>query len=178
MALMWNQSSPLLPCPTITILANCINSTCTLTVETDTPSYYSVLMLNCINGLGSTVFIVNINKFIVAQTPHKMKGLALTLIPALTSVNRIAGFWVYEIFEHHMFPQCGLYYSLTQFLVLCVVMVVYMVVSRWYRLRSRNNPINIYQIVETHVARNIDREEEHLRENGNTILHVSYGTIN
>ena len=56
-----------------------------------------------------------------------------------------------------MFPKCGLD-TVLDIVVLCVV------VSRWYRLRSRNNPINIHHMVETHMAtliienRNISRE--------------------
>ena len=90
----------------------------------------------------------------------------------------MVGLGLREVFEHFMFPKCSLYYCLTQFLILCVVMVLYVVVSRWYRLRSRNNPINIHLIVETHVARNLDREQEYLRENDKTTNSImSYGTL-
>ena len=150
------------------------NNTCLLTVEANTLGYYNVLILNCINGLGGTLVAVITIKFIVAQTPNKMKGLAFTIYLGLRSTILVKG-GISKLFEHYMFPKCGLYYCLTQFLILCAVMVLYVVVSRWYRLRSRNNPINIHHIVETHVARNLDREQEYLRENDNSSL--SYGTI-
>ena len=150
------------------------NDTCLLTVENNTFSYYIVLILNCINGLGGTLLTVTIIKFIVAQTPNKMKGLVIMIHLGLLSI-KVVRKEMTKIFEHYIFPQCGLYYCLMQLLILCVVMVLYVVVSRWYRLRSRNNPINIHLIVETHVARNLDREQEYLRENDSSSL--SYGTI-
>ena len=151
--------------------------TCRLTVEANTPSYCSVLILNCIDGLGSTLITLKIIKFIIAQMPHKMKGLALTIFYGLHNASRMAGLGLYEVLEYFMFPKCSLYYCLTQLLISCVVMVLYVVVSRWYRLRSRNNPINIYNVVETHVARNLDREQEYFRENDITTHSISYGTL-
>ena len=151
------------------------NGTCLQVVEANTPSYYSVLILGSLDGLGSTLQIVTIIKFIVAQTPNKMKGFVYTILLGLRIPIAFAGTGLYQLFHRKEFPQCGLYYHLTQFLIFCVVMVLYVVVSRWYRLRSRNNPINIHHIVETHVARNLDREQEYLREKDNSSF--SYGTI-
>ena len=151
------------------------NGTCLLTVETNTPSYYSMLMLRSLNGLGGTLQIVTIVKFTLAQTPNKMKGLVYAILLGLKAPIDLIGQGLYKLFLCKAFPQCGLYYCLTRFMMSCVVMVLYVVVSRWYRLRSRNNPINIHHIVETHVARNLDREQEYLRENDNSSL--SYGTI-
>ena len=55
------------------------SGTCRLTVEANMPSYYSVLALNCIFGLDKTLRAVTFQKFINVQTPHKMKGLVLTI---------------------------------------------------------------------------------------------------
>ena len=146
------------------------NSTCLLTVEVNTvaPSYYSILILRSLDGLGGTLQVVTVVKFIMAQTPNKMKGFVYAILFGVRVPISFAGQGLYELFKHKAFPQCGLYYCLARFVMLCVVMVLYVVVSRWYRLRSRNNPINIHLIVETHVARNIDREQEYLRENNNS----------
>ena len=105
-----------------------------------------------------------------------MKGLVYATLFGLKAPIDLIGQGLYKLFVCKAFPQCGLYYCLMWFMMSCVVMVLYMVVSRWYRLRSRNSPINIHLIVETHVAHNFDREQEYLmiRENNNFSLSYDF----
>ena len=45
-----------------------------------------------------------------------------------------------------------------------VLIVVFLVLSKCYKLRERNREINIQAIVEEHYERYMDQEEEYMRE--------------
>ena len=48
-----------------------------------------------------------------------------------------------------------------------LILVVYVVLAKHYKLRERDRHINIHAIVEEHYERYFDQEEEYMREVAN-----------
>ena len=151
------------------------NATCMFAQNKDASlipvSYYWAVALLCVNGLGQGIIVITTTKFIIAQTPHRMRGFVLTVRLALDIIYIIGGINMYRLFgmmSYHTLPGCGFYYYTTKFLILCVVMVLYVVVSRWYRLRSRNNPINIHLIADIHIGRYMEQEYHYYNQQAKT----------
>ena len=106
-------------------------------------------------GIGNIMVAVVFLEFIIAQSPDKMKGLAIGIMLACR------GFISIIIFK---FPSFTLCWDLTISLVLIVLFVVFLILSKCYTLRERNREINIQAIVEEHYERYMDQEEEYMRQ--------------
>ena len=59
---------------------------------------------------------------------------------------------------------CGFYYYLTQTFLLFFVLIIYLILSKYYKLRMRNNPVNLHIIAETHITAYINQEKEYFRD--------------
>ena len=120
------------------------------------------------NTIGTLVFDLVITEFIIAQSPQQMKGFFFGLFYGLNGIAKVIGSNFYRPFQL-MLPQsfpisCGFYYYLTQTLLLFLVFILFLILSKKYKLRVRNNPVNIHMIAETHITAYINQEEEYHRE--------------
>ena len=152
------------------------NATCLLNRnsinETLLPIDYRLsLMPIIIMAIGMLTLYVAALKFILAQSPAGTKGLLFGLWYAAVGTGKLIGLNLPHIFlivPNRSFPGCGLYYFLSIFLLLSIIFVMFLVVSRWYKLRMRERIVNIHLIVEEHYERYLDQEEEYLKEAGIT----------
>ena len=94
-------------------------------------------------------------ELIIAQLPVKMKGLVIGLMIACRG---------FVLIICVIFSQFTLCYDLSISLVLVVLFVVFLILSKRYKLCERNREINIQAIVEEHYERYLDQEEEYMRE--------------
>ena len=153
-------------------------------------NFYWTMIPLVFKGLGIVVFDLVINEFIIAQSPQQMKGFLFGLYYAFNGVAKIIGYNLHYPFK--LLPQsipisCGFYYYLIQTFLLSLVFIVFLILSKRYKLRVRNNPVNIHMIAETHITAYIEQEEENNREidEENYSIHSSnqdifkyYGAIN
>ena len=84
-----------------------------------------------------------------------MKGLVIGIMLACRGFVLIISFKL---------PSFTLCWDLSISLVLVVLFVVFLVLSKRYKLRERNREINIQAIVEEHYERYMDQEEEYMRQ--------------
>ena len=150
--------------------------------------YWSMIPL-VFKGLGIVVFDLVINEFIIAQSPQQMKGFLFGLYYAFNGVAKIIGYkldYPFKLLPQSIPVSCGFYYYLTQ-TILSLVFIIFLILSKRYKLRVRNNPVNIHMIAETHITAYIEQEEENNREmdEENYSIHSSnqdifkyYGAIN
>ena len=96
--------------------------------------------------------------FMMAQSPEKMKGLAMGISLAFRGFVVLVSMVLTRL-------EITLCYDLSISLVLVVLFVVFLILSNRYTLRERNREINIQAIVEEHYERYMDQEEEYRREN-------------
>ena len=125
--------------------------------------YDWALLLMILKATGTIIVSLTIIKFIIAQSPHQMKGLLYGCYFAFNGVAEVIGYNLYRPFKllYHTTPSCGFYYYLTQSIIFIFVVILFIIVSKWYKLRTRNNPINVNLIVADHVEKYINQRKEH-----------------
>ena len=109
-------------------------------------------------GVGRTIINVVLLKFIIAQSPEKMKGLVIGLMITVSGTFRSTVI----VMISYRFTLCFDVITITG---LALLMLVFILLSKRYKLRERNREINIHAIAEEHYERYMDQEEEYLREN-------------
>ena len=119
--------------------------------------------------VGGCLCTLTIIEFIIAQSPCEMKGFLFGVLCAFFGIAQLIGYNLYRPFQFlpGSIPiSCGFYYFLTQTLLLFLVFIVFVILFKHYKLRMRNNPVNIHMIAETHITAYIEQEEEYRRELG------------
>ena len=130
-------------------------------------NYYWTIIPQVIKAIERLIFIIVTNEFIIAQAPQQMKGFLFGLYYAFNGIAKVFGYNFYHLFQ--LLPQsipisCGFYYYLTQNLLLLLVFIIFLILSKYYKLRVRDNPVNIHMIAETHITAYINQKEEYNRE--------------
>ena len=110
-------------------------------------------------GTGRALAAVSFYVFVIAQSPDKMKGLAVGLTLAVQG----AAFYILSFSNPSAFTLC---FDALNVAPLVVLFTIFLLFSKWYTLRERNREINIQAIVEQHYERYMDQEEEYEREHG------------
>ena len=125
--------------------------------------YDWALLLMILKATGTIVASLTTLKFIIAQSPHQMKGLLYGCFFAVNAIAKVFGYNLYRPFKllYHTTPSCGFYYYLTQSIIFIFILILFIIVSKWYKLRTRNNPINVNLIVADHVEKYINQRKEH-----------------
>ena len=132
-------------------------------------NYYWTMIPKVFQVVGGCLYTLTIFEFIIAQSPCEMKGFLFGVLSAFFGIAQLIGYNLYRPFQ--LFPasipiSCGFYYFLTQTLLLFLVFIVFVILFKHYKLRMRNNPVNIHMIAETHITAYIKQEEEYRREMG------------
>ena len=130
--------------------------------------YWSIIPL-ILNAIGNVVFFLVINEFIIAQSPQQMKGFLFGRFYAFDGIATLIGYnfhYPFQLLFQSIPISCGFYYYLAQTLLLFLVFVVFLILSKLYKLRVRDNPLNVHMIAEIHITAYINQEEEHSLEKG------------
>ena len=108
-------------------------------------------------GIGRTISMVLLNVLIIAQSPDKMKGFIFGLYSVFSGISVYIRFEMAQI----LFTMC---YDIPQTILIVTLFLVYLILSKRYKLRERNKVVNIQAIVEEHHERYLDQEEEYMRQ--------------
>ena len=130
-------------------------------------NYYWTIIPQVIKAIERVIITIVTSEFVIAQSPQQMKGFLFGFWGAFNGVAKLIGYNLHHLFK--LLPQsipisCGFYYYLTQTLLLSLMFTVFLVLSKRYKLRMRDNPVNIHMIAETHITAYIEQEEEYHRE--------------
>ena len=146
-----------------------IANNCTLshTVYNDTTTidYVFVQVSQIIRGIGTVTVIPTSLELTVAQSPVHMRGL---MVGAWFGVIGVFGVLSYAIYIPHtlIHSHCTLYYHVTVSVCVVVTISVYGVLAKCYKLRTRNDPINIPHIVATVYERYIEQSQQYRQLHG------------
>ena len=143
-------------------------SNCTLSSITYSNTNTNLILdslFQVILGIGSvTVLLVSL-ELTVAQSPVHMRGLMVGVwYGALAVFSALS----YAIYVPHtlIHSHCTLYYHVTVSVCVVVTILVYGVLAKCYKLRMRNEPINIPHIVATVYERYIEQSQQHRQLHG------------
>ena len=120
------------------------------------PNY--LLIPNVLNAFGNMLFYIATFEFICAQSPHSMKGLLIGTYYAIKGVFQLVG--VLVIYapitawckSDEKFPVCGFIYYLVNVVILLIGTIAFIIVTRKYQYRQRDEPDNIYRYAEEYYA--------------------------
>ena len=109
------------------------------------------------------LFYIATYEFIFAQSPHSMKGLLIGTFFAIKGIFQLLGVLLLFMpiatschFSGTKFPICGFIYYLINIVVALVGIVAFIIVSRRYQYRQRDEPDNIYRYAEEYYANTQD----------------------
>ena len=122
-------------------------------------------LFQVICGIGSVTILLVSLELTVAQSPVHMRGLMVGVWYGAIAV--FAGL-SYAIYIPHtlIHSHCTLYYHVIVSVCVVVTILVYGVLAKHYKLRTRNEPINIPHIVATIYERYIEQSQQHRQLHG------------
>ena len=127
------------------------------------PINYKWLLLPQILG-GIALYLIQVTslEFAIAQSPGSMRGLLISLWYSFREVGYLLSGHLYLLFTftQHAFPSCGFYYFFTKSVISILILTLFAFLARRFKLRVRNNVVNIYQITEEHYEKYFDQSEE------------------
>ena len=124
------------------------------TTISDTPQVpiYWIPVIELLNGIGITVTLMYGIEFTMAQTPNRMRGMMMGLVITMMgwTTNGIILFkHIVDIFKVST-PNYTLYSSLVLPPLAIMMMIIFVIVAKRYKLRERERHVNIQAIVEEH----------------------------
>ena len=133
----------------------------------DTTSYKLIIMPEILHGISYALVHPTSLEFIIAQSPHEMRGLMVGLWYAaigLGFVIDINGKYPFNCKEDIVCQ--NIYYYVLKSAVIVIILILFVILAKRYKLRVRANEINIHLIAEEHYERYMDQEIEFRREIG------------
>ena len=122
--------------------------------------YVLVTVYHIVRGIGSVVVLLVMLELTVAQSPGHMRGLMVGMYYGAFGTFVLLSYVIYV--PHRLIrSHCNLYYHVTVSLCVVVTISVYGVLAKRYKLRTRNEVVNIPHIVATVYEKYIEQSEQY-----------------
>ena len=122
--------------------------------------YALITVSQIIRGVGGTIVLLLSLELTVAQSPGHMRGLMVGLWYGADGLFILLSYAIY--LPHRLIhSHCTLYYHVTVSVCVVATISVYGVLAKRYKLRVRNEVVNIHHIVATVYERYIEQSQEH-----------------
>ena len=136
----------------------------------DTTSYKAAIVSQCLYGIGFALIFPTSLAFTIAQSPHEMRGLMVGLWYAARGVGYVITINSKYLFACEEERTCqSVYYFIAKSVIILIILIVFLILARHYKLRVRENEVNIHIIAEEHYDRYMDQEEEYNNEMGHSL---------
>ena len=123
-------------------------------------NYVLALVSEVIRGIGSILVTLVLLELTVAQSPGHMRGLMVGMMLGASGAFFILSYAIY--LPHTLIhSHCTLYYHVTVSVCVVVTISVYGVLAKRYKLRARNEVVNIHHIVATVYEKYIEQSEQY-----------------
>ena len=148
---------------TICFLQSAMNSTNNHDlIINESYSYYFAIPC-CINSFGVILSIAGSLEFVFAQAPHSMRGLLLGLWFSIGGIYEIAGWMMIKPFKavsEYLVPSCELYILIMNFLFMLVSFILFIVLSRCYKLHGHEDVFNAHHVAEMYYENEFNRRDQ------------------
>ena len=118
---------------------------------------YVVIIQQTISKLFELIILISMYEFILAQSPHAMKGLIIGLSFAIRGIFRAFGSLLFLSFVLYWktisLPSCGTVYFLINIVIGVVSLVVYVYNAKKYQYRLRDEPCHVRRYVEEYYSK-------------------------
>ena len=131
--------------------------------QRNTLSYFNDLLLipQILCGVAFALIFPTSLEFTIAQSPIQMRGMMVGMWFASYGIGYLININTKYPFGCNDITICpSFYYYITRSVVIFIILLVFIVLAKWYKFRVRENEINIVQIVDEHYERYLDQEEE------------------
>ena len=124
-----------------------------------------IIFSNATDAATWYVFNVVLIEFMLAQCPKSMRGTMIGFWFCVWFLRWAIQFALFYPFLRyiHVSPEVplgrGFFFLVTQAIVTLLLLLIYMLLAKRYKLRVREVEINIHQIAEDHTIKNIEQEE-------------------
>ena len=107
------------------------------------------------------------NPFTIAQSPHELRGLMVGLWYTAHGVVYVITINSKYLFACEDETACqSLYYFIFKSVIILIILIVFLVLAKCYKLCVRENEVNIHLIAEEHYERYMDQEVMYNNELG------------
>ena len=128
-------------------------------------SMYWILVAKVLNGIGVVVIMLFGVEFAMAQTPNRMRGIMMGLAIIIIGWSTLGSYLLTRTFHMFKASQRLTFYCYLALPPLAMLMlIIFVIAAKRYKLRERERHVNIQAIVEEHYERYLDQEEEYMRE--------------
>ena len=128
----------------------------------DTTSYKFTIVSQVLYGISYALILPTSLEFTIAQSPHEMRGLLVGLWYAARGVGYIFTMNSKYLFECEKEITCqSVYYYIVKSVLGLIILIVFIILAKRYKLRVRENEINVHLIAEEHYERYMDQEVEY-----------------
>ena len=132
----------------------------------DTTSYKAAIVPQCFYGIAFALIFPTSLAFTIAQSPQEMRGLMVGLFYAAIGIG-------YTINVNMNYQLNILYYFITMSALVLIILILFLILAKCYKLRVRENEVNVHLIAEEHYERYMDQEEEYNNEMGHSFESTS-----
>ena len=133
--------------------------------QLNTTSYHAVLVPEILGGISFALIFPTSLEFTIAQAPHEMRGFMIGLWYAAFGLGyaiSINGKYPFHCIEDIICQ--SIYYYIFKTALTVIMLIVFIILAKRYKLRVRENEVNIHMIAEEHYERYFQQEVEYKRE--------------
>ena len=151
------------------------NCTFTSNIYDDTAVNYTLITLSeVLAGFGGFIILFVSLEFTVAQSPGTMRGLMMGIWCGNIFISAILSYVVYIPFTQ-VHSNCTLYYHIVMSVCIVTTIILYGLLARCYKLRTRNKVINIHHVVATIYEKYAEQSQQYKRLDSST--NISYQSL-
>ena len=154
-----------------------VTSNCTFTsniYDGTTINYTLITVSEVLAGFGSFIVSFVSLQFTVAQSPGTMRGLMVGIWYGSLFIMITLSYVVYIPFSQ-IHSNCTLYYHIAMSVCIASTIILYGLLARCYKLRTRNEVINIHHVVATIYEKYAEQSQQYKRLDPN--INVSYQSL-
>ena len=128
-----------------------------------TTHYIWLIPSQLLCGIGYFLVLVTSLELTVAQSPCHMRGLMVGLWYCIYGAGELVSYNIYHVFQYIEEPRlgCGFYYYLTKGLMATLLLIIFLVLAKHYKLRVRENEVNVHLIIDEHYDKYLRQKELH-----------------
>ena len=128
-------------------------------------SYKFTIVFQVLYGISYTLILPTSLAFTIAQSPHEMRGLLIGLWYAARGIGYIFTMNSKYLFKCESGMACqSVHYFIVKSVLVLIILIVFTILAKCYKLRVRENEVNVHLIVEEHYERYMDQEVEYREE--------------
>ena len=130
------------------------NITLAIAIDLNLSPYLDIIPLS-LYELSYMILTISLMEFIIAQSPHSMKGLLIgfyyVLRYGLSGILYLAEFFAFEKYPIYSDSlSCGTVYYIITTSIILLSLIAYICVSRKYKLKERDEVINFHMFAENY----------------------------